>query len=369
MDADISPRLAKLIIESARDYAIFTLNSSRIVTSWNDGAERLTGWATEEVVGKSADVLFVEEDQEAAKPQEEIDEAERHGRAEDIRWHRRKDGSRFWANGLMMPLSGHDGEYVKIVRDHTGEKLVEDERNALIDQLAHANALQNELFGLISHELRSPLSTITGLAQALRTQEAIDPHERRAALEEIQDSGLRMQRIIASMLDLARSSTEDPELEPVLLQRELPRLVDEHLRRFPERDVQLRVDNELPPVAANTVYLAQIMRNLFDNIEKYADRAAAAEVEVELQQAQVLVRVLDRGPQLSEDIAEQIFAAYYRSDTSNSRSPGLGLGTTVCQRLVEAQGGEIRAGARPGGGLMVWFTLSLAEQDGVAAHA
>jgi len=110
--------LFELILDSSTDFAIFTVDESRAVTSWNIGAERLFGFSQNEMVGVSADIIFTEEDRAAAVPKHEVAQARAEGKALDERWHQRKDGSRFWASGLMMPLK-HSVGFVKITRDRT----------------------------------------------------------------------------------------------------------------------------------------------------------------------------------------------------------------------------------------------------------
>jgi PAS domain S-box-containing protein len=126
--SDAPRRLALLeaIIESAQDYAVITMASDRTVTSWNPGAETLLGWSQGEAVGRSADVIFTPEDRDADRPQIETELAQQAGRAEDERWHMRRDGSRFWGSGLLMPLRGEGiSGYVKIMRDRTADRLAE----------------------------------------------------------------------------------------------------------------------------------------------------------------------------------------------------------------------------------------------------
>jgi PAS domain S-box-containing protein len=112
--------LLHLIIDSATDFAIFTTDPNGIVTSWNVGAERLLGHKEEEILGQSADVMFVPEDGPSAATDERRT-ALAEGRAEDERWQRKKDDSRFWASGLMMPLKDPDQGYVKILRDRSAQ--------------------------------------------------------------------------------------------------------------------------------------------------------------------------------------------------------------------------------------------------------
>lgn len=110
--------LLELIIESATDFAIYTTDESGTATSWNTGAKNLFGFTTEEILGQSGDVIFTPEDRVADVPGDERRRASANGRAVDERWHQRKDGSRFWASGLLMPLKSAAG-YVKIARDRT----------------------------------------------------------------------------------------------------------------------------------------------------------------------------------------------------------------------------------------------------------
>src|SRR5436190_400263 len=124
--------LFELLIESSIDFAIFTMDRTGIVTSWNVGAERLFGYSENEIMARSADRIFTPEDRADGAAEKERSTAERDGRAADERWHQRKDGSRFWASGLMMPLKGNAG-FVKITRNRTeqhqaNERLQESEQ-------------------------------------------------------------------------------------------------------------------------------------------------------------------------------------------------------------------------------------------------
>ena len=110
--------LLRLIFESVTDFALFALDQSGKVISWNIGAERLTGYSEEEILRRDADVIFTPEDRAASAPEQERTKAALTGRSEDERWHQRKDGTRFWGSGLMMRLRNGKG-FVKIMRDRT----------------------------------------------------------------------------------------------------------------------------------------------------------------------------------------------------------------------------------------------------------
>ena len=120
--AILSERHAALIVESAIDYAIVGLDVAGVITSWNEGARRIMGWNREEAIGRHVELFFTPEDRTDRIADAEMRAALRHGRGIDERWHLRKDDTRFWANGEMMPLVSADGNhegYVKILRDRT----------------------------------------------------------------------------------------------------------------------------------------------------------------------------------------------------------------------------------------------------------
>jgi two-component system CheB/CheR fusion protein len=146
----------RLILESATDYAIFSMDAERRITEWNVGACNLMGWTEAEVLGHGADMIFTPEDRAAMAPQQEASTADRDGRAVDERWHLRKDGTRFWGAGMMTPMRGADGGYLKILRDRTAERQAEDRQRLLLAEL--------------QHRVRNVLSVVRSVA--LRTVEA-----------------------------------------------------------------------------------------------------------------------------------------------------------------------------------------------------
>jgi PAS domain S-box-containing protein len=118
-------KLYEQIVESATGFAILTTDPAGLVTSWNSGAQRLTGYGRAEIMGRSADLIFIPEDRNSGVPDQERAKALAEGRAEDERWHFRKDGSHFWGSGLMMPLTDTGTGFVKIMRDLSDRHMTE----------------------------------------------------------------------------------------------------------------------------------------------------------------------------------------------------------------------------------------------------
>jgi PAS domain S-box-containing protein len=124
-----SVELYRLIVESAQDFAIFTIDIDNKITSWNRGAKRVLGYSEAEAIGMSAKEIFTPDDRAKKEPEKEIVTARRKGRAQDERWHLRKGGSRLWGSGLMMPLRDDTERivgYLKIFRDLTDRKMAQD---------------------------------------------------------------------------------------------------------------------------------------------------------------------------------------------------------------------------------------------------
>ncbi len=126
------------IFDSAVDFAIITSDREGRITAWNPGAERILGWSAGEMLGRSAATYFTPEDRAADRPGTEMRCAAATGHSADERWHLRKDGSRFWASGEMMPLRSRDGAdlgFLKILRDRTEATAAEGETRRVRDEL------------------------------------------------------------------------------------------------------------------------------------------------------------------------------------------------------------------------------------------
>jgi PAS domain S-box-containing protein len=138
------------IVEGAEDFAIITLDDAGTITSWNSGAERMTGFAANEACGRGGEFFFTPEDRAAGVPDRELNRAQADGRAVNERWHMRKDGSRFWGSGLLMRLDAPGGGYLKIFRDRTAEHQAEAE---LRESEARLRALTDHLPGGMVYQI------------------------------------------------------------------------------------------------------------------------------------------------------------------------------------------------------------------------
>lgn len=152
-----SEEIAQLLVESVQEYAIFVMDHTGCIATWNTGAQRLFGYTEAAALGQHSALVFTDEDRAAGVPEMELTTAHAVGKAEDERWHQRQDGSRFWASGIMTRLTGPDGRirgYVKIMRDNTERKRAE-------EQLAHLNATLEQEVQARTEQVRRLASTLT----------------------------------------------------------------------------------------------------------------------------------------------------------------------------------------------------------------
>lgn len=237
--------------------------------------------------------------------------------------------------------------------------------------LQRSNEAKDQFIGLVSHELRNPINTISNAVAVLRRRGAdLSGPDRESLLDSIADDAIRLERRVGNMLMVARLEDPDADFEPLLIQRLIPRTVEVHQRRFPSRRVEVRADATLPAVNGDASYFEQVLLNLLGNAEKYGDPVASIEVEAREEEGMVHVAVLDRGEGIDPVLAEQLFRPFFRAAGARGKAQGAGLGLAVCRRLVEMQHGQIWAAPRPGGGSVFEFTLprSAAYDDEAIPH-
>ncbi|HEU0244642.1 MAG TPA: ATP-binding protein [Candidatus Limnocylindrales bacterium] len=269
---------------------------------------------------------------------------------------RRRDGRTFPVEVATSPFT-FDGEpsFLVVVTDITWRH--------------EADALRDRFIGVLSHELRTPVTSIFGGTQVLLTKGArLDDATRNELLVDVAGEADRLQRMIENLLILARveRGADVLEVSPVLLHRMLPGVIEREREQAVGVTITADIPTSLPLVAADEESLSLVVRNLLSNAEKYAGRGANVHVVVTVDgPAAVTIRVLDDGPGLDAGEAASLFDLYYRSEATQS-APGSGIGLFVCRELVRAMGGRIWATPREAGGAEFGFTLPIWVDEPVA---
>jgi signal transduction histidine kinase len=203
-------------------------------------------------------------------------------------------------------------------------------------------------FGVLSHELRTPVTTIYGNSKLLARAARRSRQVQTAALLDIESEAERLYRLVEDLLVLGRFE-EGPlpgvARDPVLLQRLAGPIITAEASRRPDLQFESRLPADLPPVRGETGYVEQVLRNLIGNAAKYSAQGTVT-VQAEPCPDGVEVRVLDEGPGLEEADVARLFELFYRAPHTALIAPGAGIGLFVSKRLVEAMGGRIWARAR-----------------------
>lgn len=236
-----------------------------------------------------------------------------------------------------------------------------EESNRIAAELKVANEAKDEFLGLISHELRTPITVIHGGARVLRMRgEALDEATRQELIADIEEESDRLHRVVENLLMLSRAELKTNfEPEPILLHRVAREMAAVFSRHRRQRQVLVDCADDVPAIAADQGFIEQILRNLLSNADKYSPESEPIEISVEVSGDEVVATVSDRGPGVAETDADRIFDRFFRGASTQKVASGAGMGLAVCKRLVEAMSGTIRAENREGGGLAVTFTVPL----------
>jgi two-component system sensor histidine kinase KdpD len=218
--------------------------------------------------------------------------------------------------------------------------------------------MRSSLLSAMSHDLRTPLASITGAASTLRSQgDRLPAETKQELLESISDEAVRLSRLVGNLLDMTRFESGGVELRRDLYP--LEEIVGTVLQRMePQlegRVVSTDLAENLPMVFVDDVLLGQVLWNLIENAAKYTPPGSPLDLAAFEDNAAVIIELRDRGPGVPPGDEERIFEKFYRGKSAKVRGAGLGL--PICRAIVEAHRGTIRALPREGGGTT--FRISL----------
>lgn len=239
-------------------------------------------------------------------------------------------------------------------------------REALqVELLQRTDALRAALLSSVSHDLRTPLSSIKASASSLLQEDVTwTEEERRSFAMTIERQSDRLNRLVGNLLDMSRieGGAVKPEKEWYPLQELIYDVLDRMRPQLQGREVIIEIQDQLPPVELDYLQIDQVLTNLVENALRYTPQETPIEIGARVQKDYILVSVADRGPGVPVDDLERIFDKFYRVSETPRRVAqiiGSGLGLAVCRGLVEAHGGKIWAENREGGGAIFQFTLPL----------
>src|SRR3954453_7352459 len=352
--------LYEVQIRKSVQYAMFAMDLHGDLLTWNAGVENLLGYSEEEWIGENVAAIFTPADQAFDICASEMRLAAESGFASDYRWHRKKDGSKLFANGYMTAIRSTDGElvgYSKILSDETHNKVLQDaltESNMALEQFAH----------VVSHDLQEPLRTIGAHSELIaRKQNNNLDEESRGFLNTIVGGVKRMNVLIQDILTFAMVQTEKDRPSSYSLDTDLETALT-HLAGLITNTNAIVTHDPLPAVQCDQGQMVRLFQNLIGNGLKYAKQKISPVIRVSAREegSMWVISVQDNGIGFDQKHAELIFLPFKRLHSHEEYS-GSGVGLPICKRIVEGHGGRIWAKSTCGEGTTIEFSL---PKDGKA---
>jgi PAS domain S-box-containing protein len=363
----------RLLIEAVTDYAIYLLDSSGVVTTWNPGAQRFKGYMADEIIGKHFSLFYTEEDKKNDLPGRVLEIASREGRFETEGWRVRKDGSCFWAYVIIDPIRDPAGKIVgfaKITRDLTERKKAEEKIEKAREFSLQAQKLEaiGQLTGGIAHDFNNLLMAVLGSLELLRKRLPDDPKSI-ALLENAVQGAQRGTHLTKRMLAFARNYELKKEVIDV---SKLVHGMKELLERSigPSFNIEFRFPLSLKPVEADVNQLELALLNLALNARDAMPDGgdiifSACEENVNARHSDSLeighyirVSVTDTGIGMDQETLRRAMDPFF---TTKGVGKGTGLGLSMVHGFAEQSGGQLILHSQKGVGTTANLLLPVAK--------
>lgn len=384
----------RTLLDTVQDYAIFMLDTSGCIATWNAGAAVLKGYATDEIIGRHFSTFYSDEDCRAQKPAKELEVCLREGRVEDDGWRYRQDGSRFWANVLITPVRqfGHHVGFAKVTRDLTERKAGE---TRLIAAFEESSKLKSDFLANMSHEIRSPMNGML-LALTMLMTTGLDAQQREYACI-IEDSTSILLQVINDVLDYSKLSSGAFSLHADDDALDVRAVIDAVVRNCkaslkPGVELTSHLADDFPRcVKGDPLRYRQVVQNLVGNAVKFTESGSIHirtsfssdhdDDNAKPDSYHTMTEVIDTGVGVpGDDAANTLFTPFTRftnssTTTTTQRYQGTGLGLSICKGLAELMDGTVGFRPNPAGrGSVFWMTAQVGRStanrttDGEKTH-
>ncbi|MGN8248127.1 two-component system sensor histidine kinase NtrB [Pseudomonas sp. SMV7] len=354
------------LVQSVVDYAIYMLDPSGCIVSWNAGAERIKGYHASEVIGRHFALFFTLQDREEGRPERLLNQALEHGVAQDEGWRLRKDGSQFWALAALDVIRDDTGQFIgfaKVTRDITDRRESALQLDSIRAQLFQAQKLEalGQLTGGIAHDFNNLLSIIINAASlAMASQDQVRV---KRLLELILDAGQRGTEMTQQLLGFARQRQMTP------LAHRPKKLLSSALGMFrhalpPGIALEEEVESHLPSIEVDATQLQMVLLNLLFNARDVLQNGGLIRVSVksvELNNAVeklhgkfVCFEVNDNGKGIAPEVMPRIFEPFF---TTKPFGKGTGLGLSQAYGFAKQSNGAILAESTLGLGTTIRLYL------------
>lgn len=357
----------RITLETATDYAIIAMDSERKVERWSQGATQLFGYTEAEMLGRTADIIFTEEDREAGAQQKEMEIARDNGRAPDERWHQAKDGKRFYVNGVLRPIKNSVVTgYVKVMRDVTSQQLFTEELHRQVQEqtrdLQRSNEDLLQFAHVTSHDLQEPVRKIKTFNNLVIKQYASEmPEKAKFYLEKTSQSVNRLGNMIQSILNYSRIGRSESIHGTVDLNKILEEIILDLELYIAEKKATISRPT-FPAFKGNGTLLHQLFYNLLANSLKFSKENIPLQIVIDYRYITlrdnrfIEITLQDNGIGFENEYNASIFEIFSRLHPKD-KYEGTGLGLALCKKIVDRHHGHIYASGRPGEGAV--FTIQL----------
>jgi PAS domain S-box-containing protein len=357
------------LVDAVNDYAIYMLDPSGYVLTWNSGAERNKGYSARDIIGRHYSVFFTPEDSAAGLPRKHLLEAKALGRFQEQAWRLRKDGTRFWADVTLTPIyEENDGwliGFAKVTRDLTARHEQNEALHKAKEQAEQANRAKSIFLANMSHELRTPLNAIIGFSDLLRNETfgPLSNGRYRDYADHILTSGQHLLGLINNVLDISRLDAGQIQVHDEILS--LRDMANEACR-FVEAmagSKQIKVDTFAVDAAhhirADPQHIRQILINLLSNAVKFTPDGGAVSVASAADgDGKLRLIVYDTGIGMTDSDIAVALSRFGQVDNGFTRKyEGTGLGLSIVQQLVGLHDATMDIESEPGKGTTVTITF------------
>lgn len=343
------------LYEEAPD-AYLSCGADGIIKRANRSAAELLGYSREELMGMLVADLYADTPNGKAAAEGVF---KRFLSGEEVRDQelevRRADGTTVWVSLSVRPIRDKEGRVVA-------------SRSIMADITEHRklDQLKDDFIGLVSHELRSPMTVITGaINTALTEAERLSPEETRQLLKDAAAESESLSNLLTNLLELSRVQAQRLVLysEAIDARKIIGEAVDKIKRQYSTHKFVISLPRRLPPIYADSLRLERILYNLLENAVKYSPPGGEVRVSAKPQGEHLVIGVSDQGIGIPPADQAKLFAPFQRLEKRPSGVRGVGLGLMVCRRLVEAHGGNIWVESEPGHGSSFFFTMPLSQSS------